>query len=216
MKALTWKLVILTGVTVLLLIVLTRIGWLVSERQERQRGAEAGVAAAQAGPQVLLGPIVQRQCTEEWKALDKDLTLTPQRRDFVLSAMPTELSIDGALAQEPRYRGLFKINAYAGKVAVDAVFTSEAYGPGFAAYLAGALARPVRHVAVDPTRARVPGSMRSGKSSRANIRASVNHLRHGSRLLENLIQKNGLLVVGAEYSLETGAVDFFDHLPAEG
>jgi carbonic anhydrase len=50
---------------------------------------------------------------------------------------------------------------------------------------------------------------------RANIRASVNHLRHGSELLENLIQKNGLLVVGAEYSLETGAVDFFDHLPAE-
>jgi inner membrane protein len=126
MKALTWKLVILTGVTVLLLIVLTRIGWLVSERQERQRGAEAGVAAAQAGPQVLLGPIVQRQCTEEWKALDKDLTLTPQRRDFVLSAMPTELSIDGALAQEPRYRGLFKINAYAGKVALHAQWSSLA------------------------------------------------------------------------------------------
>lgn len=48
---------------------------------------------------------------------------------------------------------------------------------------------------------------------RANIRASVNHLRHGSRLLEQLIQKNGLVVVGAEYSLETGVVDFFDHLP---
>lgn len=48
---------------------------------------------------------------------------------------------------------------------------------------------------------------------RANIRASVNHLRHGSELLEKLIDKNGLLVVGAEYSLETGVVDFFDHLP---
>jgi carbonic anhydrase len=48
---------------------------------------------------------------------------------------------------------------------------------------------------------------------RANIRASVNHLRHGSRLLENLIQNNGLVVVGAEYSLETGVVDFFDHVP---
>ncbi|HEX2781518.1 MAG TPA: carbonic anhydrase [Gemmatimonadaceae bacterium] len=45
---------------------------------------------------------------------------------------------------------------------------------------------------------------------RANIRASVNHLRHGSELLEQLIQKNGLRVVGAEYSLETGVVDFFD------
>ena len=45
---------------------------------------------------------------------------------------------------------------------------------------------------------------------RANIRASVNHLRHGSRVLEHLIQDDGLLVVGAEYSLETGVVDFFD------
>jgi len=43
---------------------------------------------------------------------------------------------------------------------------------------------------------------------RANIRTSVNHLRHGSRVLEQLIQDEGLLVVGAEYSLETGLVEF--------
>jgi len=48
---------------------------------------------------------------------------------------------------------------------------------------------------------------------RANIRLSVNHLRHGSTSLEQLILKDGLLVVGAEYSLETGVVDFFDHVP---
>jgi len=45
---------------------------------------------------------------------------------------------------------------------------------------------------------------------RANIRASTSHLRHGSQLLEQLIQDDGLRVVGAEYSLETGVVDFFD------
>jgi carbonic anhydrase len=48
---------------------------------------------------------------------------------------------------------------------------------------------------------------------RANIRLSVNHLRHGSATLEQLSLKDGLLVVGAEYSLETGAVEFFDHVP---
>jgi carbonic anhydrase len=48
---------------------------------------------------------------------------------------------------------------------------------------------------------------------RANIRMSANHLRHGSEVLEQLIQNDGLLVVGAEYSLETGVVDFFDGLP---
>jgi carbonic anhydrase len=45
---------------------------------------------------------------------------------------------------------------------------------------------------------------------RSNIRASVNHLRHGSSVLEQLIQDEGLRVVGAEYSLETGVVEFFD------
>jgi carbonic anhydrase len=45
---------------------------------------------------------------------------------------------------------------------------------------------------------------------RANVRAAVNHLRHGSELLERLVQREGLLVVGAEYSLETGVVTFLD------
>jgi carbonic anhydrase len=45
---------------------------------------------------------------------------------------------------------------------------------------------------------------------RANIRASADHLRHGSEVLERLVETNGLLVVGAEYSLETGVVEFFD------
>lgn len=45
---------------------------------------------------------------------------------------------------------------------------------------------------------------------RANIRASVNHLRHGSEVLEQLVQDGGLRIVGAEYSLETGVVDFFE------
>ena len=50
---------------------------------------------------------------------------------------------------------------------------------------------------------------------RANIRVSANHLRHGSEVLEQLIQNDGLLVVGAEYSLETGLVDFFDGVPGD-
>ncbi|MGI9043696.1 MAG: carbonic anhydrase [Gemmatimonadaceae bacterium] len=45
---------------------------------------------------------------------------------------------------------------------------------------------------------------------RANIRASVNHLRHGSELIEELVRDDGLMVVGAEYSLETGRVEFFE------
>jgi len=48
------------------------------------------------------------------------------------------------------------------------------------------------------------------EAMRANVRASVSQLRHGSELLEELIQQNGLWIVGAEYSLETGVVTFLD------
>ncbi len=50
---------------------------------------------------------------------------------------------------------------------------------------------------------------------RANVRVSADHLRHGSVVLEELIREDRLLVVGAEYSLETGVVDFFDGVPEE-
>ena len=51
------------------------------------------------------------------------------------------------------------------------------------------------------------------KAVRENIKASVRHLRQGSSILEQLIKEDSLLVVGAEYSLDTGRVDFFDGVP---
>ena len=48
---------------------------------------------------------------------------------------------------------------------------------------------------------------------RANIRASAEHMRHGSSIIEELERSDGLVIVGAEYSLLTGLVDFFDGIP---
>jgi carbonic anhydrase len=77
---------------------------------------------------------------------------------------------------------------------------------------------------VDRIRPAVEGLLEQGKARdpqtleqlavRANIRMSADHLRHGSAVLEQLIHEDGLVVVGAEYSLETGVVDFFDGVPA--
>ena len=53
-------------------------------------------------------------------------------------------------------------------------------------------------------------------AARANVRVSASSLRNGSAVLEQLSQKDGLIVVGAEYSLETGIVDFFDGVPGSG
>jgi carbonic anhydrase len=43
---------------------------------------------------------------------------------------------------------------------------------------------------------------------RANVRAAVDQLRHGSQIVEHLIQTAGLRIVGAEYALDTGVVEF--------
>ena len=64
--------------------------------------------------------------------------------------------------------------------------------------------------AVEPLLADGDRDSLSGRAVRANICMSADHLRHGSEILEELIRDRGLLVVGAEYNLETGIVDFFD------
>ena len=48
------------------------------------------------------------------------------------------------------------------------------------------------------------------RAMRANVRASVNHLQNGSQVLESLITNDGLQVVGAEYDIETGSVNFIE------
>jgi len=54
----------------------------------------------------------------------------------------------------------------------------------------------------------------AAQATRANIRYAADHLRHGSAILETLLREEGLVVAGAEYSVETGVVEFFDGVPA--
>lgn len=75
--------------------------------------------------------------------------------------------------------------------------------------------RPAVEGLLAPQRRRDPEDLLR-HAVRANVRVSANYLRHGSDVLEQLIQRDELLVVGAEYSLETGIVDFFDGVPAPG
>lgn len=84
---------------------------------------------------------------------------------------------------------------------------------------AGNQSRALRSI-VDRVRPSVEGLMHTElrhdhgalvhQAVRANIRASVSQLRHGSQVLEQLVRQEGLLIVGAEYSLESGQVEFFD------
>lgn len=50
---------------------------------------------------------------------------------------------------------------------------------------------------------------------RANIRASVAHLRTGSAVLETYLDREEVAIVGAEYDLESGVVEFFEGVDLE-
>jgi carbonic anhydrase len=79
---------------------------------------------------------------------------------------------------------------------------------------------------VDRIRPAVEGLLETGRAGdpealahqavRANVRMSANFLRHGSPILEELVEGRKLLIVGAEYALESGQVDFFEGAPASG
>jgi inner membrane protein len=116
------KLAILAVVTLLLCVVLAQIGGLVHERQARQQEAVQNIEQALAGGQTLLGPLLVRSCKEAWTNGRGDA----ESRSFTLTAAPAQLNVNGGLSPETRYRGLFKVNTYAGKFTISARWVDAA------------------------------------------------------------------------------------------
>lgn len=115
------KLAAIGLVMLLLMTVLMRIDGLVGERRNRQWQATAGVEQSLAGAQQLVGPLLLRQCTETWD--DKG---TPAQAAYTLVQSPRTLAAQGDLQAEARYRGLFKVNGYSGRVKLQAEWTDFA------------------------------------------------------------------------------------------
>jgi inner membrane protein len=112
------------GLTVLALaVVLARIGFLVDERQDYQRQAVASVQQSHAGAQTLLGPVLQRSCSEEWQlpvGEGESRRNVTHRREFTQHLVPSQLEVQGSTEAEARYRGLFKVNGYLAKLQLQA------------------------------------------------------------------------------------------------
>ena len=122
----------LLGVVLALALVLVEIQGLVDERGQRGREAVAGVEQSHAAAQVVLGPLLRRDCTEEWPTT-VERAGKPVRevasRDFTLTAVPLRETVDGRAATEALHRGLFKVNTYAGHFDVAAAFDRAALRP---------------------------------------------------------------------------------------
>jgi hypothetical protein len=100
------------AVLVVLSLALHTITGIVNERQGRLHEAERSVADSLASRQILLGPVLQRSCTETWSSVQgegKDSKTVAEKREFALLALPESLNVSAKAAIEPRYRGIFKV-----------------------------------------------------------------------------------------------------------
>ncbi|MEK8030967.1 cell envelope integrity protein CreD [Ideonella sp. DXS29W] len=112
-----------------LTMVLARIGFLVDERRGRQQEAIQSVQQSQAGAQAVLGPWLHRRCVEEWEVEvgeGKERRLQTERREFRLQQAPQSLTVKSFATTEPRYRGLFKVNGFLGRLDMSAQWANLA------------------------------------------------------------------------------------------
>jgi len=110
-------------VMLLLMMALLRISGVVDERRMRQWQAAASVEQSLAGSQTLLGPLLMRDCSEEWDSFvgeGRDRRPTLERRHWSMVGAPVTLQARGDLRAEARYRGLFKVNGYGGSTVLRA------------------------------------------------------------------------------------------------
>ncbi len=112
----------IAGVLLGLMLALQMVSGLVSERQGRQQEAQQSVADSLASSQVLVGPVLQRHCTESWPTVSaaKDAPVGTERREFVLTATPASLTLKAHATIEQRHRGIFAVNGYLLKAQADA------------------------------------------------------------------------------------------------
>ncbi|MEY2686624.1 MAG: hypothetical protein RL375_822 [Pseudomonadota bacterium] len=111
------KLIALLLVIVALLVALSAVEGVVTDRLRHQTQAQLSVAGSLAGAQALLGPALQRTCQETWirqEGAGKDSKSVADKRDFVQTLWPRKLAVTSNISIEPRYRGLFKVNGYLG------------------------------------------------------------------------------------------------------
>jgi len=112
-------------VGLMLLLALSRIEGLVDERKARGEEAVRGVERSHAAAQSVLGPLLVRNCSEEWEDVidsDKGRSVKPMRQEFELRQAPDRLAVDARTQTDPLRRGLFKVNTWAGRFTVQADF----------------------------------------------------------------------------------------------
>lgn len=173
------KALALVGVLMALMFGLDTISRLVSEREERLREAERGVANALATAQTLVGPVLQRRCVELREVEQgegKDRRLVTERRELSVRAVPKTLDLQAESTTEARYRGIFKVHAYTVKASA-----ATTWDP--AAVLRPAASHADARLVCEPTVVAVAvGDTRGIRSATLRVDGTVVDVRPGTQL----------------------------------
>lgn len=117
------KPLVLALLMLMLLMALDMVSGVVSEREGRWHEAQAGVAESLSGAQIVIGPMLQRQCTERWETVQgtgKDRKTVTEENRVTLAATPTKLTVEANARIEPLHRSIFRINGYVAATTLDA------------------------------------------------------------------------------------------------
>lgn len=129
----------LVVLTLLLCVPLDRIDALNRERGESQGEAAAELASTYTGAQTVIGPVLAVPYVERWMETQRDSKgrttgVEPRSEEGLHLVFPDTLHIEGSLAPQQRYRGIFRIPFYT----LDATLNG-----GFGAFDPSTVARSV-------------------------------------------------------------------------
>ena len=101
----------------LLCIPLAKIDSIGQERGQNQQEAADELATTYAGPQTMVGPLLMVPYVERWTELQRDVQgrttgQAERSKDMTYVVFPDKLHIEGSMAPQERYRGIFRIPFY--------------------------------------------------------------------------------------------------------
>ncbi|MCU0857202.1 MAG: cell envelope integrity protein CreD [Pontiellaceae bacterium] len=122
-----FKLAVLGGVSILLLIALISIGGITGERKQRFREVQGDIERSYAGPQQITGQMVFIRYRETWlvKKYNKEKKEWEEEEVSEIKSArvyPEELLYDGSLTVQERYRGIFKAQTFQSKGTLSGIF----------------------------------------------------------------------------------------------
>jgi inner membrane protein len=119
------KVLLLAALLVLLVVPLAQIGGLVHDRGQAQAHAARELEEAHARPQQLAGPVLVVPFTERWTEMRNNVPV-PASRDGVHIVFPSKLRIEGTMAPQVRYRGIFEVLFYVWSGQLSGEFPADA------------------------------------------------------------------------------------------